>query len=90
MNKVLTAQNRICAGNRPANGGILPVRKGVGVGMPAGMNVVLLSPIHWEQRGSRINYEGQIRWSNPEKMGVKEDAGVPIPGEIGDIKCLDY
>jgi hypothetical protein len=41
------------------------------------------------QRGSRIQFEGQILWSNPEKMGVKEDAGVPIPGKIWDIKCLD-
>jgi hypothetical protein len=44
MNKVLTAQNRICAGNRPAIGAFLPVRKGVGVGMPAGMDEVDFLP----------------------------------------------
>ena len=59
------------------------------VGIPAGGGCSLIIPHSWGSLGTRIKFEGQIRWSKPEKMApsffqVLGHMGEPVPPKTED------
>ena len=53
------------------------------VGVPAGGGCGLIIPHSWGSLGSRIKFEGQIRWSKPEKKTLSSLTGAGTQGNHG-------